>query len=256
MSIINSVRKKRHSYTPPFQNGSYTVEACVCLPLFLIFSMLLLFCIRVVYTQWKVECAMENVVNKTALLEDDISEILLSGLFLAEVKLQKVPEDYIEGGFLGFQTLGSEIKDNRIYLRVSYGISYPLSVLGKQSFSVKQQKCARIWNGYDPSQGSGKEGYVYVTKYGKAYHRSKYCKYIDPTIRSVAKNEISSQRNADGGRYERCSCCRKKNSVYYITTWGDCYHGDIHCSGLKRTVYRMKETEAKSRFKECPKCGH
>lgn len=256
-NIKNKMFKKRHLYiSSPWFCGSYTVEAAVLLPLFLIFAMLVLFCLRGVYTQWKVSVSMDETVNEIALLNsEEYSEELLYGAFLVNVKKNKVPLDFVAGGLAGFYLLDSQVDSREICLQVKYLLNYPISILGRQGFYITQSRNARIWNGFDPLQNKTDESYVYVAEYGTVYHMSRYCAYIDPTIRSVKKNEISRARNLSGSKYKKCPYCKGDSDYYYITVWGDCYHRDITCSALKRTIYRMTRKEAEEKYSGCSKCA-
>ena len=247
---------KRHLYIPsPGFNGSYTVEVAVLLPMFLVFAMLILFCFRVVYTQWMIGVSMDETVDEVSLLNmEDDSEELLYGAFLINVKKNGVPLDYVVGGLAGLYFLDSKVDDREIHLQVSYLLNYPISILGRQGFYITQKRSARIWNGFDPVQNKMDESYVYVAEYGTVYHSSRYCAYIDPTIHSIKKDEIKSARNLSGSKYKKCPYCKGKSDYYYITIWGDCYHRDIQCSALKRTIYRMTRKEAEEKYKGCSKC--
>lgn len=249
--------KTRHPYiSSSCEVGSYTVEVAVLLPLFLVFAMLILFCLRAVYTQWKVGVTMDEVVNQGALINSDkVNKELLYGMFLAESKKNEVPVDFVAGGWLGFGMTGSYVEDNVIHLKISYRLTYPIRLLGKQGFSICQNRSARIWNGYDPTQDKSGESYVYVAKYGTVYHTSRYCPHIDPTIQTVSREELKRTRNLSGGKYKNCPYCGGESNYYYITVWGDCYHSNITCSALSRSVFRMTLKEAKEVYGCCTKCG-
>ena len=55
---------------------------------------------------------------------------------------------------------------------------------------------------------------------------------------------------------KKTKCCEKKTSkgTVYITDYGDVYHEEIGCSGLKRTVY-LVEIEKVGQRQPCGKCG-
>lgn len=66
-------------------------------------------------------------------------------------------------------------------------------------------------------------------------------------------------RNEGGHKYYRCNSCCKKGEIYekvYITTWGEGYHSQLDCSGLKRTIREEKLTKAQEQgYYACSKCG-
>lgn len=247
----------RHPYIlSPRLSGSYTVEAAVLVPIFLIFSMLILFVLKSVYTQWKVGIVLDELSQTAAVYNNSLfTKESIYGLFLADLKKDDVPMDFVEGGYLGFDFSESYVDEYRVCLDVTYRLQYPLTFLGNQGFIIHQRRCARIWNGFDPNQNKDGEAYVYVAKYGTVYHLSRYCSYIDPTIRSVTKEDLPKARNSSGSKYKKCDCCKGKQDCYYITSWGECYHSDISCSALKRTIYRMKLQEAEESYSRCSKCG-
>ena len=110
--------------------------------------------------------------------------------------------------------------------------------------------------GYDPHEGEEGTGDVYVTEYGKVYHRSTSCPYLDLSVHAVAKTGVGSLRNASGAKYYDCPLCKSSGSYVYITDYGTNYHGSLACSGLKRTVYQMKELQAQEKgYGACSKCG-
>ena len=247
----------RHPYIlSPRLSGSYTVEAAVLVPIFLIFSMLILFVLKSVYTQWKVGIVLDELSQTAAVYNNSLlTKESIYGLFLADLKKDDVPMEFVKGGYLGFDFSESYVDEYRVCLDVTYRLQYPLTFLGNQGFIIHQRRCARIWNGFDPNQNKDGEAYVYVAKYGTVYHLSRYCSYIDPTIRSVTKEDLPKARNSSGSKYKKCDCCKGKQDCYYITSWGECYHSDISCSALKRTIYRMKLQEAEESYSRCSKCG-
>jgi hypothetical protein len=100
--------------------------------------------------------------------------------------------------------------------------------------------------------------YVYVTENGRVYHRDKGCVYLNPGIQSTRYDLTGSLRNRSGGKYGSCkSCCKgvalTAKSIVYLTPYGDCYHTDKKCSGLKRTIRKL--LLSKTGLPACSKCG-
>lgn len=100
---------------------------------------------------------------------------------------------------------------------------------------------------------------VYIAETGKVYHISRSCTYLNPSIKQTSFKSLEIIRNEGGHKYYRCSSCCKKGEIYekvYITTWGEGYHSQLDCSGLKRTIREEKLTKAQEQgYYACSKCG-
>ena len=92
-----------------------------------------------------------------------------------------------------------------------------------------------------------------ITPYGNAYHSSAECKTLKLSIRSVPRTGISALRSEDGSIYYPCRCAGTSSKNVYITDYGTEYHGNIACSGLKRTVYRVLRSQVGDRH-PCMRC--
>ena len=117
------------------------------------------------------------------------------------------------------------------------------------------------WNGYDLS-GAGserpgeEEELVYITRSGSAYHRDRGCRYLNPAIQMVDREQAQGMDTEDGGKYTPCLACGGKSSLVYITEGGSRYHSTVNCTGLKRTIESVTLTEAvESGRHPCPSCG-
>ena len=248
---------KRHLYrASDRKKASYSLEAAVALPVFLGFAVCIIFFMRILMVEWTIDNAMTTAVDTIALCDDEPSLFAAETLFYEQLATDDVRLDAITGGVLGISLLESSVDKKNITLSAAYHVKPPIGMIFRRGILVHQKRSARIWNGYDPSEDSGDEVLVYVTPYGMAYHRSRTCPYINPSIVGVSKSSLVSRRNNGGHRYGRCPMCGKKaGSTVYITSWGECYHGDISCSGLKRTIDRMELSRARERYHPCKKCG-
>ena len=259
LPLISSwCRLKRHLYRPSDRRkGSYSIEAAVALPVFMGFVVCILFFIRFLMIGWTIDTSLTEAVDTIAVSDPDPSVFAAGALFYGKLLSGDVKLDgVVVGGPAGVVLAESSVDGKDITLTAAYRVNLPIKLFFRNGFFVYQKKSARIWNGYDPHEGGEDGEYVYVTPRGVAYHRSRSCPYIDPSIRSVSLTEVSQKRNNSDHRYGLCPMCKKKvKDVVYITSWGECYHGDVTCSGLKRTVNMIKLAEAESRYHACPKCG-
>jgi hypothetical protein len=91
-----------------------------------------------------------------------------------------------------------------------------------------------------------------MTENGTVYHNSRNCYHIKFTVEAVSENKVSEKY----GSLSPCKLCGKKTKGknVYVATKADCYHTTLACSGLKRTVYRVKKEEH-SELSACSWCG-
>lgn len=109
-----------------------------------------------------------------------------------------------------------------------------------------------------PDKSFDKE-YVFITENGRVYHRKRSCVYLNPDIQGVNYQRVAALRNESGGIYKSCkSCCGKKIpemlGTVYITSYGECFHLNKGCPGLKRTIRRVERAEVGGML-PCSKCA-
>ena len=76
-------------------------------------------------------------------------------------------------------------------------------------------------------------------------------------LMALLEAEIAALRNENGEAYRKCMQCRYAENAFgrlYITNQGDCYHKDLGCSGIKRTVRMIRLSEVGTR-RPCSRCG-
>ncbi len=118
------------------------------------------------------------------------------------------------------------------------------------------------WSGADGAMrdvipGSSPEKMVYMTVTGRVIHKDPHCSYLDIKISAVSGLTVEDRRNASGERYHACELCSRGASpagTVFITDGGNRYHNLATCSGLKRTVRLIPESEAEG-CGYCSRCG-
>ena len=118
------------------------------------------------------------------------------------------------------------------------------------------------WTGADRGNGNSEENekpenMVYVTVSGSVYHKKLNCSHLNLSVTKVSGGSVSSRRNENGEKYHACESCSRgqaPGSTVYITKSGNRYHNDKNCSGLKRSVRLVKESEA-GNLHACKRCG-
>ncbi len=109
------------------------------------------------------------------------------------------------------------------------------------------------------SQGQEAGEYVYLADHGKVYHRDGGCVYLKPEIQEVFFGQLEEKRNVSGGKYYSCGRCGKganpaEGSRVFITPYGDNWHMEKGCSGLKRSARKVR-IEDVGGLPPCSKCG-
>lgn len=255
--------------------GSITVETAVVLPFFVSFMVFLMFFFRIIQVQTAVAQALtyagrsmaaessfqteqKAAWNQKEVTSEPMAVTLLgsSALFYKELKKQRCPTNYIQGGALGINLLQSELSGDYIELKATYRMRLPIGLLGPIRYQIVQEVKCRKWTGYHPNhEGEEDDGWLYYTEYGTVYHTSRECSYLDLSIHGVPKANVSTKRNESGGIYYQCSSCGDVSSgMVYITNYGDRYHSSLACSGLKRTIYMIRRSKATDK-RMCKKCG-
>ena len=235
--------------------ASYTVEAAVIMPLYACFIVAILLFFRIFSVCWSMEVAMHEVAEEVAYAGEEVEPILMESAVLAKVAMDKKVTSYVRHGLLGLDFGQTKVTNRDVDLRVSYVVEVPVGLLGPLRISVTQRAKHRRWLGYDPCEDSLDTGeYVYVTKYGTAYHNRIGCPYLRPSVHEISGESVGKTRNADGHRYRACSYCHpKKRGTVYITDYGETYHRKRNCMGIKRSVQRIRIEEAKG-YHPCGKC--
>lgn len=272
--------------------GSMTVEAAVCLPLFLFFFLNIGSTVEIIRLHGNLQLALWEVGNRMAVYghvlqeaspseeamieaaagddEDswgmELAGIAMSYTYVKAQILDYLGEEYLEQaplsyGAAGLQFLESSIweTDGRFELLVTYEVSPLTDMAGFRSFRMANRYYGHLWNGYRIS-GTAEQGveqqYVYITDTGQVYHTDRECTHLKLSVRQVGLSEACAATNANGRRYVSCEKCARGGSRerVYITSEGDCYHFEKECPGLKRTIYTVPLNDVGDR-RLCMRCG-
>lgn len=286
--MLQKISTKRNRFgkgCPPAAflfRGSLTVEAALVLPLVLFASVAVLFFCRFIQVEWGVQTAMHETVRAAALVGGLLEEpaeggtdgggtpgnhgyragAVINGTTLgatcrAKILAENTPVSNVLGKIVGISFENSVVTDTDIYLTADYYVKLPLPFPFGRAFHMQNRAYARRFVGYDPRGTDDESEWVYVTPYGKAWHRDISCPYLAPAIRSVTAEQLPGERNYSRHKYKACPDCKGEGfgKIYYITDHGTTYHTRLDCPGLKRTVKREKLTEAEKDHTPCPKCG-
>lgn len=243
------------------KKGSFTVEAAVVIPVTAGFFAVILMFFRIFQIETQVQASLIYAGRVAAVQADSENESATAAraavLFYKKTAGQKLLKQYIKGGNLGISLAGSKASGDYVILEADYRIKIPVGFFYIDGVSVSQNSISRKWTGVIAGSDKTEGEWVYITPEGHVYHRKKTCTYLDLSIRSTKLASIGLRRNKSGQKYRVCEQCIGKNTEsmwVYITDYGDCYHTDLACSGLKRTIYHIPLSETEGR-RPCSKCG-
>ena len=259
--------------------GSLTVETALALPLVLAVLLALLQLITASVFQSRLQTAMSRVGRRlsyyyyaveelkgeeertllSSLVEGAIflaaSETVIKGLVLDELKGDETAKYLVEGGKDGISFLLSHYdqSEETIYITASYTVRIPFLAL-LPGVPVYQGTAHRVWTGR-AMQESTEEELVYVTEESKVYHTHLSCGSLSLQVKEILKAALSSARNSSGEIYRACEFCGNgSGDRVYISVYGNRYHYDRNCSGLKRTVSTIPKSQIGDRTL-CKRCA-
>jgi len=209
-------------FTTKVWKGSLTVETAFVLPVFLFFILTFFVFFDLMSEQ------------------GDIQQSLISTAKQSAVLLYEVPSE-----------------NDLIELKIRHWEQPKISFFSRKPIPGYVHVSARAWTGADHVEGVDASGaeVVYKTLNGIVYHTNPDCSYLNPSIEAVAKQQIEMKRNAGGELYKACELCGQRTfGTVYITDYGNRYHKDITCSGLRRTILIIPKEEAEGHA-YCTKCA-
>lgn len=269
--ILNGLNKRKFLHhktniTPKRAalSASMTLEAAFIIPLFVFFVVVFVYLINFINFQNRLNEIMYDVSRNLAKLEyveegSSSLPVAMAAVY-AQLDSQVIEGAGIKGGYAGLTAIGTEFEDDMIDLEFTYIAKFPFDIINIKSFICSQKIYIRKWIG-DEDKGEGESEYsdkdvlVYITENGTVYHTSRDCTHLRLSVRKVSPDEINSLRNEGGGKYYSCELCGKGTAnTVYITDYGDCYHLNINCSGLKRMIISVPLSEV-AHMKKCSRCG-
>lgn len=234
--------------------GVATVEASLIMPIF-IFSML------AIYHMAQAKLA-ENVIYdagvETAEYLAEIAYLNKDSIYGARLVFHKYVDDedllkkYIKGGVQGVDFLGTTGIDSEGYyeLRMNYEVVLSLPFVPELSSDKTVSIRCRAYVGDDvgEDESGDNDRYVFVTENREVYHESRLCTYLELSISTTSAQEAKSN-----GLLPCEYCGDGTGEMVIVTNYGEKYHYSFDCSGLKRTIFRVKFSEVEG-IGGCTRC--
>ncbi len=269
--IIDTVKPTRNKKA--YLRASATVEASIVIPLYVYAVLAVVYVLQIINIKSTMLSGLYADIRLLAkysctgeMFKESETNILSAGL-AKSLLIDSLPQDFSEksriiGKEAGISMLGTKMpgEDSLIILKVTYTVDNPFDIFGIGEVKIEQQCANRAWLGEDKVHNARNQkqtdSLVYITATGSVYHRDRLCRYLNPSVHGILSENIDNQRNLSGGKYYPCErCVRKKAAItVYITEYGNRYHTDIQCSGLKRTVFEVPISKVSDR-RPCSKCG-
>lgn len=254
------------------KRGSITVESAIVMPIFIFFILTIAYIMSFVRLQSMVQSGITQAAMdsaKNAYGEQVLNQGLYSGVesLISTVNTGNIIKDKagtdflnnsgVANGAAGLVTITDSLTtENEVKVSASYTYSPAFNIFGIRNIFNTQTAISRKWTGDDLSDSATDEEIVYIARTGTVYHKTPNCTHINLDIRQVDGSSLDRLRNNEGAKYYYCERCSKgvaKVGSFYITPYGDAYHVNADCSGLKRDVSAIALSQVGDR-RACSRC--
>lgn len=248
-------------------NGSLTIETALVLPVFLFMSITLISFIEIMNCYVEMEYALHETAREVAMLyypyekyntEETSFELIAGGLLLEKIGLKKLNAMPLSNGVASINIFRSDIDNEYVDIVLTYKVSPMCNIFNVGNMTLINRAKIHSWTGYSNTKDGLEEEYVYITEYGSVYHTNRNCSHLYIKVNNVIFETVDNNRNREGNNYSPCEiCCKGKYfedcDIIYTTDSGTRYHSTLECSGIKRTVYKVKKTEV-GNLPLCERC--
>lgn len=251
-------RTKRASFLTFRLWGVMTIEAALCLTIFMSAALSVMSLFQMIQTFSGIQSRILTEVRKYSVLSSE-NIISTAGLY---ADLYGVADNSENNTIISqVSALGThtEPSSGKIAAKLSYRIHPEFLVLFHGKITLRHEVYLKAWTGYipdkDESEGEINQAKYYITDYESVYHTKSDCTHLKLSIRMVSLENAMSQLNQNYERYTKCEKCAVNKNVpgnVYITDEGNRYHTSLSCPGLKRTVYTVTDVQG---LYPCSRCG-
>ena len=269
-----------------FHRASLTIEAAIVLPLFIFMMFILIFPLKVMEEERRLQNTAEAVGKKFATAEyvKTVGEELLKkdggdnetldgfingaeeGLGLGIILAKALELKSVSTPYFGEETAvfaGDNADMFRVELKYDIKLPFTAYLIAPPTASVVVNR--RAWTGSDGGRGRSKytlgedadeaDRIVYLGKTATVYHEDPGCHYISNVMQTTDASQIGALRNESGGRYHACPSCKpgKSGTVYYFEN-GTAYHASEQCKAITSYARAVKLSEVGD-MRACSYCG-
>lgn len=270
--------------------ASLTVEAAIVLPLFIFMMLILLFPLKLMEEERRLQNTAENIGRQLAAAEyvrtvgDDFlkdkgnigemlsgsADVIEKGAALGSILAEAYSADTIASPVIGSGTAvfsDAEGNDPTMFrVELDYRLKLPFSTYSIPAVKKSMTVNRRAWTGSDGGRGRSRYGgdgsdaededrLVYLGKTSTVYHDDPNCHYLSNVMKSADASSIGNLRNESGGKYHACPSCKpgKTGTVYYFAN-GTAYHSSEHCKAITSYSRAVRLSEVKN-MRSCSYCG-
>lgn len=245
------------------KKGSYTLEAAIFLPLFIVGIMTLGFTIRMISTAENITFAATDEARLAAKYAYNIPIYPFFASKLENRMLEENPNiSLVEVERFRYLYPDQDV-DGLISFRLNYWISTGLPLGMIDGMVVSQQFLSRGFIGrtaegapisFDEMETDSMANMVWLFPEGGERYHTKTCSFISSyPVQTVLNHEIKE-------RYTSCQKCGSAEAeyglqVYCFLEYGESYHLDS-CPTVDKYVISMEKDQAEARgYTPCLKCG-
>lgn len=273
----------------PFFTASITIEAAIVLPMMLFMILMLLFPIKLMEAERRLQNTMEGTAKSLCIAEyvretgksyistegsDSLMNTFMGfekGTAMAAVLLAADTDKMEDIAFAedtSVLTDDDESDPAMVFMKLSYKLKFPEVPFIMPDVRKELVVNRRVWIGSDGGRGRSKYGealdedeenpdrIVYLGKTSsEVYHEDPNCHYLSNKLSVADAPCMESLRNAGGGKYHACPSCKpgKSGTVYYFES-GSAYHSSESCKAI--TAYsRTARLSELSGMRACSYCG-
>ena len=264
-TLILSHREQHFPYDKKLlsKKGSFTIEAAIFLPIFLIAVLTVSYLVKLIAIQENVFHSLSDEIRNVAAE----AEVLPYPLFFEQDVLKRIEEEN-QGEIKNLRVSsffyridqGNYSEQIKVNLKYDIGVRLPKAVINL--IPVSDTIICRAFVGADNSkkpmsiediEGDKNSCLVWIfPKSGTKYHKES-CTYVSSYPKEMPLNESLRRK------FDPCKLCGAKNlsngSLVYCFQYGDVYHQGS-CSTVDKYVISIEKDEAESRgYTPCSKCG-
>lgn len=258
MCRLKKKKKEKH--------GSLTVETALVMPLFIFMIINIISLFEMIHIHAVLDSALNQAGKEISTFANmqEVYEIdLLTQAYVKERVVQiagrdKLDDSVIVGGTSGIVLWRSEIEEENdvIDLIMTYRVKPWISFFDVGEMVLLNRCYIKAYTGFEHSDDLNGEKKYYITETGEVYHTSRTCTHLKLSISMIEDEELEWLRNIDGKAYTSCEICytnEQENNKLYVTLQGNRYHSTVACTGLKRTIYVITESQINGR-PMCMRC--